>query len=563
MLVLSGLPLSAGGPNLDSLRMVAQSAPEVSDRIFARNKLAFYTRMADREAAMDLLRESIAEAVEHRVPEGEGQACNHLGTIFQELRLADSAALYHRRALAIFSQTHNPKELGKTYTKLASVHHFQGLQDSAIGYSEAALKLFEPGSMERAVTQTNLGVYYRSNGDYEEAITAYIDALEWFDAKQLGYQAATTRNNIGVLFLHQERPERAQEYHEKALEWAREAGDASVRGGAATGLGNICFARSEWTQAEEYYSEALESFKALELPMEIGLAHVNIADVHVNLGRHSEAVAQYRFALGFFRDIEANDEEVAAWVNLGKQQELLEMRADAAHSFAEALRLSRKGTDPEIRVDLYAALSEHYERIGQADSALQFSRLHTSLKDSLFRVAQSAAIADVESRYQLGEKDKALNDTRNELDETSRKAWLLGAGILLSLGLLGWLLILLRRKQRRNRELQRQKAELLARFQSLENAYAEVLAAFEKEKARQESPAEGSKEAFPEYLTALSRRELEVLSCITIGMTDQEIADKLSVSVTTVRTHIRRIFSKLVVKNRAEAANLAFKYGLV
>lgn len=553
----------AGGPNLDSLRQAAQSAAEPHDRIFARNKLAFHTRFEDREGAMALLRESIREADATGVPEGKGQACNHLGTVFQELRLADSAALYHRRALAIFRQLDEPVELGKTYTKLATVHHFEGRQDSAVWYSMEALRRFEPGSMEAAFTHTNLGVYHRAQGDYEAAIRAYIAALEWFDAHEAGYQAATTRNNIGVLFMYQQLPERAREYHEKALEWGLQNGNASVSGGAANGLGNVCLNLDDLDCAEDYYKQALEHFHVLNLPMEIGLAHNNLADVQVRRGHRSEAIVQYRYALDFFGEIEARDEEIGAFVNLAKQYDALEQTAEAAANFAQALRLMRKGTDPEVRLDVYAALSRHYEIHGKDDSALHFNRLHITLKDSLFRVAQSAAIAEVESRYQLAEKDKALDETRSELDQTSRKAWLLGVAIACSLILLGYALWLLRRKQRRNRELQRQQTELLSRFQSLEQAYAEVLLAFEKVQVSSDATEPKSRESFPDYLTALSRRELEVLSCITVGMTDQEIADKLSVSVTTVRTHIRRIFSKLVVKNRAEAANLAFKYGLV
>jgi DNA-binding NarL/FixJ family response regulator len=52
----------------------------------------------------------------------------------------------------------------------------------------------------------------------------------------------------------------------------------------------------------------------------------------------------------------------------------------------------------------------------------------------------------------------------------------------------------------------------------------------------------------------LSMREEEVLKLVSKGYTDKEIADKIFVSVNTVKTHLRRIYEKLQVKNRAEAA---------
>lgn len=54
-----------------------------------------------------------------------------------------------------------------------------------------------------------------------------------------------------------------------------------------------------------------------------------------------------------------------------------------------------------------------------------------------------------------------------------------------------------------------------------------------------------------------TRREKEILSCIARGDTNQEIADKLSISVHTVKSHVRNILSKLNAENRWEAAEIA------
>jgi len=51
----------------------------------------------------------------------------------------------------------------------------------------------------------------------------------------------------------------------------------------------------------------------------------------------------------------------------------------------------------------------------------------------------------------------------------------------------------------------------------------------------------------------LSKREQEVLSYLVKGLSYKEIADKLYLSVETVRTHLRNIYEKLHVRNRSEA----------
>jgi DNA-binding NarL/FixJ family response regulator len=65
-------------------------------------------------------------------------------------------------------------------------------------------------------------------------------------------------------------------------------------------------------------------------------------------------------------------------------------------------------------------------------------------------------------------------------------------------------------------------------------------------------------ELFPE----LTEREREILSLIADGQTNAEIAEKLVISMKTVRNHVSNIFSKLQVADRAQAAIRAREAGL-
>ncbi len=60
----------------------------------------------------------------------------------------------------------------------------------------------------------------------------------------------------------------------------------------------------------------------------------------------------------------------------------------------------------------------------------------------------------------------------------------------------------------------------------------------------------------------LTPREREVLALIAAGMSNQEIAEGLVLSVGTVRLHVSNILSKLDAPNRTSAAIIAVKHGL-
>ena len=57
-----------------------------------------------------------------------------------------------------------------------------------------------------------------------------------------------------------------------------------------------------------------------------------------------------------------------------------------------------------------------------------------------------------------------------------------------------------------------------------------------------------------ELVEPLSPRELEVLDCLVEGCTNPQIAERLVISVGTVKTHVHHICGKLGVSNRRQAA---------
>ena len=67
----------------------------------------------------------------------------------------------------------------------------------------------------------------------------------------------------------------------------------------------------------------------------------------------------------------------------------------------------------------------------------------------------------------------------------------------------------------------------------------------------------------PEGLDDLTEREREVLLLVARGLANHEIAQQLYLSEGTVKTHVKHVFAKLALRDRAQAVILAYEGGLI
>jgi DNA-binding NarL/FixJ family response regulator len=105
--------------------------------------------------------------------------------------------------------------------------------------------------------------------------------------------------------------------------------------------------------------------------------------------------------------------------------------------------------------------------------------------------------------------------------------------------------------------------EAFDRFERLGTTAAARLARQELKRLGVESVPTGARAATRAHPAGLTPREQEVLALVAAGLTDEQIAGQLVLSVRTVHHHVAAVLAKLGVGSRREAADEAQRLGFV
>ncbi|MCX6186107.1 MAG: LuxR C-terminal-related transcriptional regulator, partial [Bacteroidetes bacterium] len=238
----------------------------------------------------------------------------------------------------------------------------------------------------------------------------------------------------------------------------------------------------------------------------------------------------------------------------------------AGTCFEKSYNYSKGFKDVNYNRVIIKNLSSIYETLGDTKKALEYRKLYEELNEKMVNVAENVKIVELNHAYDTSKKEKQIIQKTEQINElqSSRKYIYMFIIVLFFVVLL--VLYLYRNRIRRHQQLEENIQSIDKQIASLKIENLDLkskLQQTESELNSLESKYSSNKEKLPDTHVSLSKREYEVLLFIAEGLSDKEIAEKIFVSVTTVRTHVRRIYDKLLVKNRTEAITMLNKYQLI
>jgi LuxR family transcriptional regulator, maltose regulon positive regulatory protein len=436
--------------------------------------------------------------------------------------------------------------------------------------AERALERAAPGERDRDLVgriATVRVLSAMSRQDIDEIAVQARRALDNLDPGSVGYRATAL---VPLGFASQARGDRvaARAAYEEVIASSAPAGDTINEIMGAIGLGMIQAADLELDAAEATFRHSVDVATGLPFPVVVE-AHIGLARIAYLRDDLDAARRHAGEGRGFALQMPSTDRTVAVDVILGR---VAVARGDVASGLAilgSAERDARRGGFAMQLPDIAAARVQALLRDGDVPAAASVATEQAQPATiALVRLAEAdpAAALTVLAPYRRLAEERGWPDVRLEaviLEAAAehamgdRDAAARSIDDALALGAPGRIV---RPFVDGGEAVRRVLADALGR--GSHGPYTrDLLAAFRPSTAPLSGPA--ARAACDTLAEPLSPRELEVLPLIAQGLSNQAIADRLYLSLHTVKTHARTIYAKLGVGSRTQAVARARALGIL
>jgi DNA-binding CsgD family transcriptional regulator/tetratricopeptide (TPR) repeat protein len=491
------------------------------------------------------------------------------GEIELGLNHHELAEAHFLKALQVAQEFRLDSKLGACYMALGRFYFVIEKNDISLKY----FKLVLEHSKDKHITAqcyNSMGKLAMRAANRTNAVDYYLKSIRLFEEVNDSADIVYALNNLADVMSLQSEHDRGINYAHRALNYSN-GSNSPERADSYTILGLIYDRKEDLVKTRAYYDSANVIYKAAGLKKESAGILCNLAMVTSrDTTRLAEAITLFQKSLAIADSIGIPNLKLIIYNNMagiyGEQGNFDRAIPMFQKAIQQALELKRMLA---VKV-LYKNLAKSFSQIGKYEEAFHQLVEHQNIKDSLNKLENKRLLYELTTKYETEKKDAELKLKDAELKknkatiaqekaENQTLIW----GLILSAALVVLAAVAFLQKQRINRLLKEENIHLETENKEVKEEVDKLSDSLKDKDKILERLYSGNEGNLPENISALSKREMEVLAYIAIGFKDKEMAEKLFVSTNTIKTHVKRIYIKLDVNSRAELVALAHKYHLI
>jgi DNA-binding CsgD family transcriptional regulator len=443
------------------------------------------------------------------------------------------------------------KGIGRGYNRIGITARYNQDYIKSVENHKKALLYFERvnDTFQKIKCLNSLGVTYRKLNLEKEAFNNYFKALKLAYALDNKKSISMALNGIGNVFLNIGENDKALYYFKKGLQIELLTNNQRGQEYDLANIGEVFMNKKEYDSALFYFNKAYELAKKYPRKENLAIKFTLFGLLYKNKKEYQKSNYYYFKSIPILKQYHNKRYLAKSLINVGDNFVNLKKYDSAFVYITEGLEISNKINSKENILKGYKALTNYYKNIGNYKKALITQEYASDFHDSIVNEVSQKSIISTQIAYETYKKDQKIQElaqTKILIQKLAQANYFkFITSILISLvviaGLLYFLLLI-----RKNKDL-----ELRHKNTELQNYLLTIKELKNKSKQNQDFSNSNLIKRIDEF--DLSRREKEVLSYISKGLSNTEIAKKMFVSKNTIKTHISHIYSKLDVKNRIQA----------
>jgi len=454
-------------------------------------------------------------------------------------------------AITIAEKIFYIKGLGVSYDRKGLAARYKSDYANSITYHKRALNYLDKttDTLLKIKCLNNLGVSYRKLNLEKEAFNFYFQALDLSEKIKHIKSITIALNGIGNVFIDTKEYDKALYYFKRV--YLLDIKRKNIRGQeySLSNIGETYLYKKLYDSAYFYINKALELTKKFKHKQSEAIRYNLLGLLFQKKGTYNKSTFYYKEAIPLFTK-ENNIRYLSnTLINIGKNQLYTGQYNEAFDNINIGLNSAKLIHSKENITLGYKALVDYYTKIKDYKNALKAYENAMVFQDSIVNEASQKSIISTQIAYETAKKDKQIQKLAKETAQSQKSAntslnrliiiSVIGVFIIFILSLLFYL-------YRKNSDL-----EIENKNSELQNYLYQISELKDKVNNKTASLNKEFTNNFSDF--GLSKREIEVLTHITAGLSNAEIAEKIFVSNNTIKTHIKNIYSKLDVKNRIQA----------
>lgn len=429
-----------------------------------------------------------------------------------------------------------------------------------------------------SLTHNNIGKTHYGKGNYDLAVYHFLEALKLMEKDQNLIGQAFYLNNLAATYDVQKNYTKALEYYQKSLEIKKQLGNKTSLGATYVNLGITYYNLGDYSRSLEYNKKAYDIYKNEEDQTKITRTLNNMGECYLKMKKYELAMNYLKMASVTMSKIDSEELRYKIYTNLSRLY-LFTGKVKTAQSYSDsALVVVQKSQSKKGLRDALALQSKIEKTRGNYEKSITLLEQSNAYNDSLINETNLNQVAEMTAKYEYEKNKRKISDQKLTITQKEKLIeqekvkvfyWVLASAILIVLIVFIAFLLWANRKNAKLVKgqmalIEKQKHELEEINQSLNQNIDKLhLTIEEKEELIENVLTKSRSKELPPELLSLSKREMEVLCHLALGWSDEQLAQKLFVSKSTIKTHLRKIYSKLLVRGRAEAVAIAHKYDLI